>query len=249
MIDDPYKVLGISSSATQQEIKAAYRRMAKKYHPDLHPNDADANRKMNEVNEAYDMLMNPEKYAAKRQQQQAQNSHGAYGQQQQQRSGTYQGAGGWSSDFGGFNFDDIFGFGFSGGSQAESRPQTQAGDSWEIQQVIQCINNGRYQSAVQILTNIPSTGRNARWFYLSAVANKGLGNTVLALDHMQKAVQLDPNNRTYHQLLQRYRQSEQRYESNAQGFNMDASIVPKLCMGVCVAQMCCNPYGFLRCYY
>ena len=46
-----------------------YRMLAKKYHPDLHPNDPEASRRMNEINEAYDMLQHPEKYEAKRVQQ------------------------------------------------------------------------------------------------------------------------------------------------------------------------------------
>ena len=62
MIEDPYKVLGVAPNATQDEIKKAYRQMAKKYHPDLHPDDPEANKKMNDVNSAYDMLMNPDKY-------------------------------------------------------------------------------------------------------------------------------------------------------------------------------------------
>ena len=72
MIDDPYKVLGVSRDATKEEIKRAYRKKAKEYHPDLHPNDPHAAEKMNEINEAYDMLNNPEKY--KRQQ----NAYGGY---------------------------------------------------------------------------------------------------------------------------------------------------------------------------
>ena len=60
MVDDPYKVLGVSRDATKEEIKKAYR--AKEYHPDLHPDDSQAAEKMNEINEAYDMLNNPEKY-------------------------------------------------------------------------------------------------------------------------------------------------------------------------------------------
>ena len=86
MISDPHAVLGVSKNATQEEIKKAYRQCAKKYHPDLHPDDPEATRKMNEANEAYDMLMNPEKYASKRaeqerQQQARQNAGGYYGGQ------------------------------------------------------------------------------------------------------------------------------------------------------------------------
>ena len=69
MVTDPRKVLGVSENASQDEIKRAYRRKAKECHPDLHPNDPDAAKKMNELNEAYDMLMNPEKYANRQQQQ------------------------------------------------------------------------------------------------------------------------------------------------------------------------------------
>ena len=63
---DPYEVLGISSGASSDEIKSAYRKKAKEYHPDLHPDDPSAAEKMNEVNEAYDILSDPEKLAAYR---------------------------------------------------------------------------------------------------------------------------------------------------------------------------------------
>ena len=61
MVQDPYRVLGIDKNATEEEIKKAYRKKAKECHPDLHPDDPDAQQKMNEVNEAYDMLKNPDK--------------------------------------------------------------------------------------------------------------------------------------------------------------------------------------------
>ena len=53
MPNDPFAVLGVNSSATEDEIKAAYRKLAKKYHPDLNPGDKAAEQKMREVNEAY----------------------------------------------------------------------------------------------------------------------------------------------------------------------------------------------------
>lgn len=252
MIDDPYKVLGISPGASQEEIKKAYRQMAKKYHPDLHPDDPNANQRMNEINEAYDMLTNPEKYASKRAQQQQSSRQGDYygqwqgygSQYDQQRGNAYRGPGGWSSDF---DFGDFFGFGFGETQQASTRPQVQPDDSPEIQRVISAINANRYQDAIRILTNIPSTGRNARWYYLSALANHGLGNSVQAVDHMQKAAQMDPNNRTYVQLLQQFRRAGQTYENNAQGYDMHAINIQKLCMGLCALNLCCGGPCGMRC--
>lgn len=60
MTGDPYKVLGVSPNASDEEIKAAYRSLAKKYHPDLNPGDAAAAKRMNEINAAYDQIKNPQ---------------------------------------------------------------------------------------------------------------------------------------------------------------------------------------------
>ena len=58
---DPYEVLGVPSSATDEEVKKAYRNLARKYHPDLNPNDPSAKDKFQEINEANEVLSDPEK--------------------------------------------------------------------------------------------------------------------------------------------------------------------------------------------
>ena len=58
MTDNPYEVLGVSPQASEKEIKDAYRRMAKRYHPDLHPNDVEAAAMMNKINSAYKQIKN-----------------------------------------------------------------------------------------------------------------------------------------------------------------------------------------------
>ena len=95
MVTDPRKVLGVGPDASQDEIKKAYRQKAKECHPDLHPDDPRATEKMNEVNEAYDMLMHPEKYRGTQQSysnpfQGGQRPGGSY-------SGGYNPYGGWSN--------------------------------------------------------------------------------------------------------------------------------------------------------
>ena len=58
---DYYKVLGVDKSASQEDIKKAYRKLARKHHPDLNPNDKEAHKKFQQVNEANEVLSDPEK--------------------------------------------------------------------------------------------------------------------------------------------------------------------------------------------
>ena len=75
---DPYQVLGVSPNASEDEIRQAYRRLAKQYHPDLNPGDKTAAQKMNEINAAYDAIKNPQAYR----QQQARQQYSQSGYQE-----------------------------------------------------------------------------------------------------------------------------------------------------------------------
>lgn len=253
MVTNPRQLLGVSENATQEEIKRAYRRKAKECHPDLHPGDPDAARKMNELNEAYDMLMNPDKYAHRQQQSSPYGSSSSYGGnpygQRTQQSGPYSqqgnpygqrqgGYGGWQT-FGGFGFEELFGF---GPFQAQvPPPQEQPGDSQLVRQAIRDILQRQYASAITHLQNVVSTQRNARWYYLSGVANHGAGNLIQAVEHMTRACQMEPNSQAYRALLNQYRQAGQTYAANSQGYGPSFCSSNYLCYLCCMAQLCC-PY-------
>lgn len=111
---DYYEVLGVDKNASEAEIKRAYRKVAKKYHPDMNPGDKNAEEKFKEAAEAYEVLSDPEKKAKY-----DQFGHAAF----EQGGGGAGGFGGF--DFGGGDMGDIFGdiFGdfFGGGSRSNAR--------------------------------------------------------------------------------------------------------------------------------
>jgi curved DNA-binding protein len=114
MAVDYYSILGVPRNAQKEAIKAAYRKLARKFHPDLNPNDADAKKRFQEINEAHEVLSDPE--SRKKYDKFGENwKHGeeyekaqqAQRAQQQQRSGGEQ--------FAGEGFEDLFGSMFGGG--------------------------------------------------------------------------------------------------------------------------------------
>ncbi len=108
---DYYEVLGVDKSATESEIKSAFRKQAKTCHPDLHPGDKEAEAKFKEINEAAEVLSDPDKRAKY-----DQFGHAAFDPTAGGAGGGYSPFGG---GFGGFSdiFETMFGGGFSSGSQ------------------------------------------------------------------------------------------------------------------------------------
>jgi molecular chaperone DnaJ len=119
---DYYEVLGVSKTATQDELKKAYRKLARKYHPDLNKDNEEAAEKFKECNEAYSVLSDDQKRA-----QYDQFGHAAFENGGMGGGGGFGGAGGFGG-FGGSGMEDIFdmffgGQGGRGGSRAKTGPQ------------------------------------------------------------------------------------------------------------------------------
>ena len=163
---DPYQILGVDRDASDDEIKRAYRRLAKQYHPDTNPGDEYAAKKMQEINDAYDQIKNPEKYRGPG----AQSN--PYGQ----------------SGYGGYGYNPFGGY---YGQQQRSYQQKYA-DSY-LQAAYNNIRYRRYRDALNMLAQFEGT-RGAEWYYLSALANYGLGNQITAMEHIRLAVSMDPDN-------------------------------------------------------
>ena len=194
MIQDPYKVLGVSPNASDEEIKRAYRRLAKEYHPDRNPGDQEAARKMQEVNAAYEQIKNPTQ------------SYGGYG------------------NYGGYS-------------------QQTTGDQYQ-QAAMQYIMFGRYREALNVLQNVAV--KDARWYYLSALANDGLGNQVTALEHIRRAVSMEPDNPEYLQALNAIENGGFAYRQQAgsfRGFGMRGGLW-QLCLCWAAQLFCCRGYCF-----
>ena len=208
MVQDPYKVLGVATDASDEEVKKAYRDLIKKYHPDLHPGDAEAAKKMNDVNAAYDQIKSGNTPGSA--------SYAGYGGQ----ASAYQqyGYGGWT---------DWAGYG------AQSR-QTERS---EYTAAVNYIRNGLYREALNALSGVPESERDGKWFYLSAGANMYLGNKVAALEQAKKAVALEPDNAEYRRLLEQLQSGGDFYDNYTGSYARSVNLNP-LWLGLCAASLC-----------
>ncbi|HVD41063.1 MAG TPA: molecular chaperone DnaJ [Solirubrobacterales bacterium] len=150
MADELYKTLGVSKKATDEEIKKAYRKLARKYHPDRNPDDKEAEEKFKEISAAYDVLGDPEK------------------RKEYDEGGVFAGFGGGPGGgapfgtgpggFGGFDFGDILGGVFNRGGGGRAQTQQVRGRDLETEVSLsfdQAINGA------QITVTVPKSSRCA----------------------------------------------------------------------------------------
>lgn len=226
MTSDPYKVLGVSPNASDDEIQKAYRRLVKKYHPDVNPGDENAEKKMREINAAYDQIRNIREGKA------------SYsGQNGNPYGNSYGNAGNGGGYYGGFSWEDIFGSGFGGFSQQQEA-------TTELTAARNYINAGHYREALNVLNSVDSSQRNARWYYFHALANYGIGNRIEAMSDAEQAVRMEPDNFEYKQLLSRMKNGGATYQQYGGGSPIVCG-TSNICLDLCIANMlcgmCCRP--------
>src|SRR5438045_9242141 len=105
---DYYKVLGVDKSASQEDIRKAYRKLARKHHPDLNPNDKEAHKKFQQINEANEVLSDPEKRKKYDQYGKDWQHAEQFEQARQSQQGTRGFTGEFAGDFEDSGFSDFF---------------------------------------------------------------------------------------------------------------------------------------------
>ncbi len=208
---DPYSVLGIPRGSSDDEIKKAYRNLSRRYHPDANIN-------------------NPDKDQAEARFKEVQQ---AYEQIIHEKE----------SGLGGFGSFGGFGGGPFHGQNAEYRQQSSSGatdneEELHLRAAFNFINSRHYQEALNLLNNIQN--HSALWYYYSSLANSGLGNNVLALQHAKEALRLEPDNFQYQMLVNHFENGGNWYHQQQGPYQTTFVGGSNFCMKLCIANMVCN---------
>jgi curved DNA-binding protein len=191
---DYYKVLGIDKNASEKDIKAAYRKLARKYHPDVNPNDKEAHKRFQEVNEANEVLSDPEKRKKYDQYGKDWKHADQFESARQSQGYSSQGAGrrayGGESFGGGFgdqDYSDFFSSMFGGGFQGGGRRTQAKYKGQDFNAELQLHLKDAYHTHQQTLT---VNGKNIRITIPAGIEN---GQTIKIKGHGGPGVNGGPN--------------------------------------------------------
>ena len=213
-MQDPYSVLGVSPTASEDEIKKAYRALAKKYHPDVNNGSPEAERRMKEVNEAYSLIMKHRR-------------DGTPFNEGPGRASYEDPFSGWGAAYGAYG----------GAYQRQSDPYA---DNPHMQAARNYIRSGHLHEAMNLLEGIRERG--AEWYYLCGEANLGMGNRIAALNYARQAVSMNPTSFEYRSLLNRVEGNTHFYQTggDAGGFSMPSMMCTNPLLSCCLLNLFCN---------
>ena len=161
-MSDPYSILGVDRNATDEDVKKAYRKLSRQYHPDANinnPKKDQAEAKFKEVQQAYQQIMDERE----------KEYNSGYGSSDGSGYGSY-------GPFGGFGGFGSYGYGSAGSTGGTSGMSE---EDAHLNAAANYIRSGHYKEALNVLAGISQ--HSARWYFYSASANSGLGNNVTAL--------------------------------------------------------------------
>jgi molecular chaperone DnaJ len=207
------------------EIKKAYRKLSRKYHPDANinnPNKEQAEEKFKQIQEAYNQIVKERE----------RGTSGSYGSQS------------------GYGSQNSYGYGGYGGYGQQSGSSSYENGPIELRAAANYIQNGMFQEAMNVLNNISE--RNAQWYFLRAQANYGIGNQVNAMEDAQRAVDMEPQNPMYRQLLSQLQNGGAQWYQNMgenYGYSGNGVNFGNCCMECLMLNLLCNCCcGCGRCY-
>ena len=219
---DPYQVLGVPPGASDEEVTKAYRKLAKKYHPDLNPGDEAAAAKMSEINAAYDQIKN--------------------GWTPQTQSASRPGYSRPYAEPDDDPFRDFRSYTWYTWQREGADTNYSGTDAQRMQSVRVLLTNQQFRQAWSLLNTVES--RDAQWYYYAAVANVGLGNRVAAVQFARIACENEPTNPDYLDLYEKLTNAGAEYETYSRSYGLPRIRFSRWCFWCCLLNALCNAFSW-----